>query len=146
MFRTVNNIKVQQFQLPPTGPQHRCKLSKPAGGPRILQAGVVYFEGHAPLLTDILLEQDIPIPMRDGETIFADVYRPANTNEKVPAIICNGPYGKTWCSKGLDLNNFPWRFGCPKLATTGLETFEGLDPGYWCRHHYAIVHPGKFYQ
>jgi predicted acyl esterase len=44
--------------------------------------------------TEAVFEGDIPIPLRDGVVIRADVFRPANT-PMVPAIVHYSPYGKS---------------------------------------------------
>lgn len=44
--------------------------------------------------TEAVFEQDIPIPLRDGVVIRADVFRPANMST-VPAIVHYSPYGKS---------------------------------------------------
>ena len=43
---------------------------------------------------DIMVQRDVRVPMRDGITLSADVYRP-RTEVKVPAIVVRTPYGKT---------------------------------------------------
>lgn len=42
-----------------------------------------------------ILEKDIEIPLRDGKIIRADVYRPADFDDKVPALVAWSPYGKS---------------------------------------------------
>lgn len=59
----------------------------------ILKAGSIRREGTMPLPCDILLERDVPVKMRDGVTIYADVFRPVN-GESCPAILAWSPYGK----------------------------------------------------
>ncbi len=46
------------------------------------------------MIRSIRIEKDIPIPMRDGVTLRADVYRP-DDREKHPAIIVRTPYNKS---------------------------------------------------
>ncbi|CAK7230208.1 hypothetical protein SBRCBS47491_007508 [Sporothrix bragantina] len=94
----------------------------------MLSKGTVVAEGHQALLLNILLEEDVAIVVGDGVTIYADVSRPANTHEAVPAVICGGPFGKNGGSNDNNFNNWPGWFGCPRIATSGLEKFEGLDP------------------
>ena len=66
----------------------------------------------------ILCEQDIPVKMRDGVTIYVDMYRPI-TEEKVPVIISWSFYGKRpfegqseWKVMGVPPELFPI---CPSL-------------------------------
>ena len=42
----------------------------------------------------IICEQDVACKLRDGTTIYADIYRPSNTTEKVPVIVSWGIFGK----------------------------------------------------
>lgn len=105
-----------------------------------LPAGYLVGKGRLPLSSPITVEYDTPIPMRDGVTIYADIYRPANATAPLPALISWAPYGKGgtgfW---SLDNPIFPRRFGVPKNALSGLESWESPDPAYWCSQGYAIV-------
>jgi predicted acyl esterase len=42
----------------------------------------------------IVFEKDVAVTLRDGVTIYVDVFRPAG-NEKVPVIVAWSPYGKS---------------------------------------------------
>ena len=106
----------------------------------ILKAGSVRREGAMPLPCDILLERDVPIRLRDGVTIYADVFRPVG-DEACPALLAWCPCGKEIGGQMLD--DVPMRSGVPLSATSGLEKFEGPDPAYWVAHGYAIVNPDK---
>ncbi|AHF13443.1 CoA-transferase [Barnesiella viscericola DSM 18177] len=88
----------------------------------------------------MLLERDVAIKLRDGVTIYADVFRPVG-DEACPAILAWSPYGKEIGGQMLD--DVPMRSGVPLSATSGLEKFEGPDPAYWVAHGYAIVNPDK---
>ena len=79
--------------------------------------------------------QDQSIYMRDGTRIYADVYLPSDSTEKVPAILCWGPFGKR-PAEGMD----DWKLmGVPPKTVSEMAKFEAADPGYWCRNGYAIV-------
>lgn len=106
----------------------------------VLQEGSVRREGAKPLACDILLERDVPIKLRDGVTIYADVFRPTD-GKPCPAILVWSPYGKEIGGQMLD--DVPGRAGVPVEATSGLEKFEGPDPAYWVDHGYAIVNVDK---
>lgn len=106
----------------------------------VLKAGSVRREGAKPLTCDILLERDVPIKLRDGVTIYADVFRPTD-GKPCPAILVWSPYGKEIGGQMLD--DVPGRAGVPVDATSGLEKFEGPDPAYWVNHGYAIVNVDK---
>ena len=93
-------------------------------------------DGRKKMLVDTILDRDTKIPMRDGVHVYADVFRPASSDEdKVPAVICWSPYGKS----SVSVDNIWHRSGVPKDWTSGYETFEGLDPADWCRRGYAVV-------
>ena len=106
----------------------------------VLKAGSIRREGAKPLSCDILLERDVPIRLRDGVTIYADVFRPVG-NDVCPAILAWSPYGKEIGGQMLD--DVPLRSGVLLDATSGLEKFEGPDPAYWVAHGYAVVNPDK---
>src|SRR4051794_2673515 len=70
-------------------------LAPAEGGHPGLRTGVVLEEDG------VLIERDVPVMMRDGVTIFVDVFRP-RTSSAVPAILTLSPYGKH-APKGLHL-------------------------------------------
>ena len=100
---------------------------------RVLPKGSVHGEGAKPLECDILFERDVPVKMRDGVTIYTDIFRPV-TEEAVPGIVAWSPYGKD--KHRLDI---PWFVAAEKLSN--LQKFEGPDPGYWCAKGYAVLQP-----
>lgn len=104
----------------------------------LLKKGSIRLEGYMPLPCDIVLERDVPVRLRDGVTIYTDVFLPAD-DEEHPAIMALSPYGKEIGSQWLDDTRD--HAGIPKDATSGLQKFEGPDPAYWCNHGYAIVNP-----
>lgn len=62
---------------------------------QVLPTGWVKAPGRRPLAEDLILDKDCAIPLRDGLKIWADVFRPPNSNSQpVPAIIAWSPYGK----------------------------------------------------
>ena len=94
---TLHNVSGEAFDVP-------LRKALPVDAPRvrypgfkqetlILKAGTVRREGAMPLPCDILLERDVPIKLRDGVTIYTDVFRPVN-EENCPAILAWSPYGK----------------------------------------------------
>jgi hypothetical protein len=77
----------------------------------------------------ILIEKDVTVPMRDGATLMADVYRPKD-GARVPAILNLGPYqkDKLW------------------VAPDNLEekqnefmNWETVNPLWWVPRGYAAV-------
>lgn len=77
---------------------------------------------------DILYEKDVAIKLRDGVTIYVDIFR-ANADvlqeKKLPSIISWSPYGKSqyaWRS----LNGFMGRLGVPDDAVSDLQKVATL--------------------
>jgi putative CocE/NonD family hydrolase len=54
-------------------------------------AAQVQFPSAYPPTNDVVLDNLVPIPMRDGVKLYADVYRPAAPG-KYPVIVCRTPY------------------------------------------------------
>ena len=122
----------------PDRPEARYKGFTP-GQSTTLRAGYRHKRGALPLSSEIIREKDVALTLRDGTLIYADVYRPANA-APVPAIVNWAPYGKgdtgIW---HLDSKLFPNRFGIARSRLSGLQSWEGNDPAYWCLHGYAVV-------
>ncbi len=104
----------------------------------ILKAGTIRREGASPLTCDILFDKDVPVKLRDGTTIYVDIFRPVD-DEKHPAIMAWSPYGKEIGGQWLD--DVPNRSGVPLNATSDLQKFEAPDPAYWVAHGYVIINP-----
>lgn len=82
----------------------------------------------------IICEQDIPMTLRDGIVIYTDIFRPANQTN-IPAIISWSYFGKR-PGEGFD----EWQIiGVPPGTVSRMSKFESPDPGYWCRHGYAVA-------
>lgn len=90
-----------------------------------LPAGHQKRSGCRALPVPIILDQDQILTLRDGVRIRADIYRP-KTEEKVPAIVMWGPYGKSGVG-ALNLHAMPLRAGIPAGQLSGYENFEGFD-------------------
>jgi hypothetical protein len=103
-----------------------------------LPKGFVKVPGALPLPCDIIFERDVPVKLRDGAVLYADIFRPAAA-EKVPAVVCWSPYGKSAGDGRMD--SFPNRGGVPLSSVSAMEKFEAPDPAYWCNHGYAVVNP-----
>jgi predicted acyl esterase len=99
--------------------------------------------GYAPALNQrtyiaepgILCEQDVPMKLRDGTTIYSDIFRPEGATN-VPAIVCWSYFGKR------QQENHEWQaMGVPPGTVSRLSKFESADPAYWCHYGYAVVNP-----
>lgn len=86
-----------------------------------LKAGTVRIEGAKILPCDILFERDVAVKLRDGITIYTDVFRPVG-NGTSPAIVAWGPYGKQ--IGGQHLDDLPGRAGIPRTLVSELQKFE----------------------
>ena len=81
-----------------------------------------------------ICEQDVPVVMRDGVTIYTDIYRPKG-QENIPCLISWSYYGKR---PGDGMSE--WQImGVPPGTTSTMSKFESPDPGYWCHQGYAVA-------
>lgn len=83
--------------------------------------------------------KDVPVKLRDGVTIYTDIYLP-NDHKKVPTLIAWSPYGKSAGTAPRYKNLFNM-LGMGNTWNSGLTKFEAPDPGYWCAHGYAVCNP-----
>ena len=100
----------------------------------ILRKGSVFPPAAQALACDIAWERNIPITLRNGTTMYADVLLPADHSGNMPAIVAWSPYGKSLPARRIML-------GVSPNAVTGLMKDEGPDAGFWCLNGYAVVHP-----
>lgn len=127
-------VPIQPLEAPAPGefkpPQLRTETLKKGSKPHDAKA----------LPCDILVEHDFAFEVRDGVKLYADIYRPTNSDEKVPAIICWGPFGKKFNGiRSLQLM-VPWNLGINTTeALSGLEKFEAPDPADFVPRGYAII-------
>ncbi len=83
----------------------------------------------------ILCDQDVAVKMRDGVTIYTDIYRPQHATGKVPCIVSWSPFGKR-PGDGMD----EWKImGVPPQTVSNMAKFESVDPAFWCRQGYAVA-------
>ena len=82
----------------------------------------------------IICEQDVPVKMRDGVTIYVDIFRPKD-QVNIPAIVSWSFFGKR-PSEGLK----EWQImGVAPGTISDMAKFESPDPGFWCRNGYAVA-------
>lgn len=84
----------------------------------------------------IICEQDVPVKLRDGTTIYTDIYRPEGA-VNIPCIVAWSLYGK----RPHDMPKQWSTYGVPDAAISSGTKFEGPDPGYWCHYGYAVANP-----
>ena len=107
------------------------------GKTEVLPSGWNGFNAKA-LVSDIKVEHDVEIVVRDGARLYIDVYRPADSTEKIPAVLSWSFYGKKYSALDM-LPMTVWKCCVPSSDLSGLEKFEGLDPQHWCPRGYAII-------
>jgi predicted acyl esterase len=90
----------------------------------------------------MLIDWDVPIVMRDGNVLRADVFRPSQTGA-YPVLMTHGPY-----AKGLAFQDgFPemWQLLADKYpdalagSSNELQAWETPDPEKWVPHGYVCV-------
>ncbi|XAS66709.1 CocE/NonD family hydrolase [Micrococcaceae bacterium Sec5.7] len=108
-------------------------------GTRTLAAGYQVAPQFRPLPVDVVFEKDVAVQLRDGVTIYVDIFRPAGV-ENVPVIVAWSPYGKGQ-GTSLSVMGVFGLVGLPNSVVSGLEKFEAPDPAYWCAQGYAVCNP-----
>lgn len=134
--------------MPPPVQVARRRISEPKigengyqgfqpGKSEVLPAG---WNGHnaKALKSDIRVDHDVEIVMRDGVRLYVDIYRPEGSTEKIPAVLSWSFYGKKYSALEM-LPMCVWDCCVPRSDLSGIEKFEGLDPQEWCPKGYAIV-------
>ena len=92
----------------------------------------------------ILIEKDVPIPLRDGHLLYCNVFRPNRGSAKVAPIVAFTPYGKD-SDVAVDFKRY-WDFVLrdhPEVVQGDSDgrylTWEVPDPQRWVRAGYAVV-------
>jgi len=86
----------------------------------------------------LVFERNVPVTMRDGVTIYVDIFRPAGPlGEKDLGVLLGwSPYGK----HGKSANLWP-PAGIEDGWNSKHTAFEAPDPGFWCPLGYAVCYP-----
>ncbi len=85
----------------------------------------------------LVIDRDVAVQMRDGVTIYVDLYRPEGVEEPLPAIMLWSAYGKHhrwWPQPAV-----PGEVDLDSLSEHCV--FECPDPARWCPEGYAFVVP-----
>ena len=94
MSPRVSDIEVLHEQIsPPEAPDSFYNGFNPSV--QVLPKGHKRYPRSRAFPVATIFERDVDIPMRDGVLLRADVFRPADETERVPAIIPWSPYGKS---------------------------------------------------
>ena len=102
-------------------------------GVTVLKKGYQDYEGALPFPCDTVWERDVAIKMRDGTTVYADIYRPV-TEEKIPAL-----YSCSCAGKSARHDMWEHVFPEGRYLMSGRQLWLGLDPARWVQHGYAVV-------
>lgn len=119
----------------PVDPEEGLDLSKLEGIASTAHGFCAKFNQRTYVNEDgILCEQDVPVVLRDGTTIYTDIYRPEGVTG-IPCIVSWSYYGKR---PGDGMSE--WQvMGVPPGTISTMSKFESPDPGYWCRQGYAVA-------
>ena len=87
----------------------------------------------------IRYERDVAVKLRDGTTIYTDIYRPDDAT-CLPAIVAWSPYGKR-ARYAAGMGGMPPGsiLGVPTGAVSPMAKFEGPDPAFWWQKLKAAV-------
>lgn len=83
----------------------------------------------------MVVERDVGVSLRDGVTVYADIFRP-ETGEPAAPIIAWGPYGKHGHTRYSV--NFP-AADVPDAHISEYTAFEAPNPLDWVPHGYAVI-------
>lgn len=123
MSLRINNFDVELVDANAPGSEHAGPYSGFGPSKTILSRGHKRpgRDDVAAFQSDAVWEKDFAVPMRDGVTLRADIFRPT-TDQKVPAILCWSPYGKDnngelpelhgYYGKSTDAGNFQAYMAC----------------------------------
>lgn len=131
-FNGIEMETIYRKALEPVTPDHLASLPlEDRGG--LGAAPAINYRTYYPR-PGIICEQDVPMKLRDGVTIYTDIYRP-DTTEKVPVILSWSFFGKRPFEGGSNYQIL----GVPTQTVSDMAKYEGPDPGFWCNRGYAIA-------
>ena len=84
----------------------------------------------------MLIHWDMPIPMDDGITLRADIFRPDDENGRYPVIMSLGPYGK-----GVSFSGSHYAFAWKRIESAYPEITRGTSNKY---ANWEAVDPEKW--
>jgi predicted acyl esterase len=84
-------------------------------------------------LQPMILEKDVPVVMRDGDTLHVNVFRPRRSGQ-YPVIISFDIFGKD-AYRVLP----PTDAGIGPYNASAFTTFEAPDPGFWVPNGYVVI-------
>lgn len=98
---------------------------------------------YAPKPGSLLIERNVPVVVRDGTTLRANVFRPTGAGP-FPVIVSTQPYGKDKVPR-LRRRGARLSFQFHAMRQTGpltistLTSWEAPDPAWWAARGYAVI-------
>ena len=91
----------------------------------------------------VVFKRDVAVPMSDGTTLRANVFRPA-AEGRFPVLLCAHPYGKDRLPKpGLFGYRVPFQYRVIRqpapVAFSAWTSWEAPDPAFWVPRGYVLV-------
>ncbi|OTO72789.1 MULTISPECIES: CocE/NonD family hydrolase [unclassified Enterococcus] len=93
--------------------------------------GTIHY-GHQPMI----FEKDVPIKMRDGITLYVNIFRP-NRQGKFPVVMSMDPYIKDSLPPWQVFHRFWPAVG--SIETSLYAPIESPDPGFWVPNEYVLI-------
>jgi uncharacterized protein len=111
-------------------------------GRRLFRIAFPHLKVTAPA-PGIRCEWNLPVPMRDGVILRANVFRP-DREGRFPVIMSAHPYGKDMLPKRtlfgyLPLAQFRFMSQPDPFAVSAYTSWEAPDPSFWVPRGYAVV-------
>lgn len=85
-------------------------------------------------LQTMLMQKDVPLKMRDGVTLYLNVFRPDKPG-RFPVVMSADIYGKDEPSE----NSLKWIPNAGVISTSAFAAWESPDPGFWVPNGYVVV-------
>ncbi|MDR0874939.1 MAG: CocE/NonD family hydrolase [Clostridiales Family XIII bacterium] len=104
---------------------------------KVIPKGYSVGGGYRDVAVDMVYMRDQPVTLRDGVTIYVDIFRPTDESKTYPVILAWTPYGKIDPPNNYDL--YANRADMDKDQSCGLATFEGPEPDYWVYNEYIVA-------
>ncbi|MBC6004900.1 CocE/NonD family hydrolase [Paeniclostridium sp. NSJ-45] len=105
------------------------KFDEPKPGLNNIVVATTHY-GHQ----EMIMEKDVPVKMKDGVTLYVNVFRPKKPG-KYPVVMSADGYGKdTFC---MFKKATPPTLGT--LPSSDFAVFESPDPGFWVPNDYVLI-------
>jgi uncharacterized protein len=87
-------------------------------------------------LQPMIMEKDIAVPVRDGTTLFANVFRPEQAGQ-YPVVISADIYGKDSTHAEFAARTLGSMLGACQISE--FTAWEAPDPGFWVPNGYVVI-------